>query len=172
MTLTLDRLQSLRVRDVMNRDVVCLSATQAMSAAAAVFVARGISGAPVVDEQGRCVGVISAADFVCRDGAAGKNSASTEKPAQTVPAQTIVRREPGGPWEIQEVCPDRVSAHMSPAVQAVAAHTPLVEAARIMCAQHVHRLPVLDAQGRPEGMVTSLDLVAAVVQAADEGHGY
>lgn len=164
MPVALDRLRSLRVRDVMNRHVVCVSATQAMNLAAAAFVAHGISGAPVVDEQGRCVGVISAADFVCREGAAEKDGTAAAGPA-------VVRREPHGPWEIQEVRPDRVSAHMSPAVQSVAAEAPLVEAARIMCAQHVHRLPVLDAQGRPEGMVTSLDVVAAVVQAVDERQG-
>jgi CBS domain-containing protein len=57
---------------------------------------------------------------------------------------------------------------MAPAVQGIAAHTSLVEAGRIMCAQHIHRLPVLDDQGRPQGMVTSLDIVAAVVKAVEE----
>lgn len=166
MTLALDRLQSLRVADVMNRDVVSVSATQAMSAAAVVFVEHGISGAPVIDEQGRCVGVISAADFVRRDGAAEKGPLST-----AACAPTVVRQAPHGPWEIHDTCPDRVSTHMSSAVQAVTARTPLVEAGRIMCAQHVHRLPVLDAYGRPQGMVTSLDLVAAVVQAVHECNG-
>jgi CBS-domain-containing membrane protein len=165
MTFALDRLESLRVGDIMNRDVVSVSAAQDMSAAAAVFVEHGISGAPVIDEQGRCVGVISAADFVRRDGAAKNGSIST-----ACCSPTVVRQEPHGPWEIHDVFPDRVSAHMSSAVQAVAVRTPLVEAGRIMCAQHVHRLPVLDAHGRPQGMVTSLDLVAAVVQAVHEHH--
>src|SRR5262249_11760543 len=97
MTLILDRLQSLRVSDVMNRDVVSVSAAQTMGAAAAAFAAHGISGARGVDEQGRCVGVISAADFVRCDGANDKSPA-----ARAACGPTVARREPNGSWEIHE----------------------------------------------------------------------
>ncbi len=163
MTAVLDRLQSLRVSDVMSRHVVPLYAHQTMGEAAAVFVEHRISGAPVLDEQGRCVGILSTADFVCADGRPGENATSI-----TAGGTAVTRQDPNGPWEIRDVFPDRVSAHMAPAVQGVAAQTALVEAGRIMCAQHIHRLPVLDDQGHPQGMVTSLDIVAAVVQAVEE----
>jgi CBS-domain-containing membrane protein len=154
-------LQSLRVADVMSRQVVQLYAHQTMGQAAAVFAEHGISGAPVLDDQGRCVGILSTADFVCR-GTPGEAASITA--GQT----TVTRQGPNGPWEIRDVSPECVSAHMAPAVQGIAAHTSLVEAGRIMCAQHIHRLPVLDDQGRPQGMVTSLDIVAAVVKAVEE----
>ena len=146
MAAVLDRLQSLRVADVMNRHVIPVSGQQTMSEAAAVFVEHRISGAPVVDEHGRCVGILSATDFVGRERerAAGAVGAAGDKV---------------------------VSAHMNAAARTVSAETSLVEAARIMCAQHVHRLPVLDAQDRPRGMITSLDIVAAVVQAVEEQRG-
>jgi CBS domain-containing protein len=44
----------------------------------------------------------------------------------------------------------------------------LLKAGRIMWAQHVHRLPVVNSQRRVVGMITSSDMVAALVQAADE----
>jgi predicted transcriptional regulator len=44
----------------------------------------------------------------------------------------------------------------------------LLHAARIMCDQHIHRLIAVDRIGRPEGIVSSLDVVAALVQAVDE----
>jgi len=163
MATALDRLRSLRVADVMNRQVVPVQAQQTMSEAAELFVSRRISGAPVVDEMGRCVGILSAADFVCRESAAAHGStfhAACEK--------AVVRQSPNGPWVIQDVLSDRVSAHMTPAVQTVDSNSPLVEAGRIMCTQHIHRLPVLDAAGHPLGMLTSLDIVAAFVTAVDE----
>jgi CBS domain-containing protein len=163
MATTLDRLRSLRVADAMNHQVVPIMADQTMSDAAALFKERHISGAPVVDREGRCVGVLSAADFVSRDSDSGGVATSL-----TASEKTIIRRAPGGPWEIQDVFPDRVSAHMTPAVQSVAATISLVEAGRIMCSQHIHRLPVLDADGHPRGMLTALDIVAALVQAVDE----
>jgi CBS domain-containing protein len=163
MAAVLDRLQSLRVSDVMNRQVVPVGVHQTMREAAAIFVQHHISGAPVVDEEGRCVGVLSAADFVHRDRPTGQET-TTLAAGETA----VVRHTPNGPWELQDESPDLVSAHMAPAVQSVTAQTSLVEAARMMCTQHIHRLPVLDAAGHPQGMITSLDIVAAVVQAVEE----
>jgi CBS domain-containing membrane protein len=69
---------------------------------------------------------------------------------------------------IADVFDDLVMARMTPAVQTVRADVPLLKAGRIMWAQHVHRLPVVDSQGRVIGIITSSDMVAALVQAADE----
>ena len=80
----------------------------------------------------------------------------------------IVRDRPDGIWCFEDVYQERVVAHMSRALQTLDAHTPIAEAARIMCAEHIHRLPVLDEHGHPVGMVTSLDIAAALVQAVDE----
>jgi CBS domain-containing protein len=44
----------------------------------------------------------------------------------------------------------------------------LSHAAKIMCLQHVHRLPVVDASGKPVGIISSMDLVAALSNAAEE----
>ncbi len=163
MTVVLDRLQSLRVSDVMNRQVVSVHSHQTMSEAAAVFAQHRISGAPVVDERGHCVGVLSAADFVRREGAPDPGAVSI-----AAGNTAVARSSPAGSWEIRDVYPERVAARMAQAVQSVSARASLVDAARIMCAQHIHRLPVLDEKGRPVGMLTSLDIVAAVVQAVAE----
>jgi CBS-domain-containing membrane protein len=63
---------------------------------------------------------------------------------------------------------DTVQDHMSRSVQSVRPEQTLLTAARIMCAQHVHRLPVLDVEGRSIGLLTSMDVVAALVNAIDE----
>jgi CBS domain-containing protein len=44
----------------------------------------------------------------------------------------------------------------------------LLTAARLMCEKHVHRLPVLNLDGKPVGLITSMDVVAALVNAIDE----
>jgi CBS domain-containing protein len=163
---TSDRLASLHVADVMNPQVISLHAYQTMAEAAAIFIQRGISGAPVVDDQGRCVGILSAADFVRRE-----RSADPSQSSLSTCNQTVVRRFPNGPWVVEDMYEDRVGVHMSTTLQTVGAHVPLAYAARIMCAQHIHRLPVLDPLGRPVGMVTALDIVAAFMQGVDEARG-
>jgi CBS-domain-containing membrane protein len=57
---------------------------------------------------------------------------------------------------------------MSHAVQSIAAHRSLLAAARMMCDGHLHRLVVLDAAGRPEGMISTMDVVAALLNTVDE----
>jgi CBS domain-containing protein len=57
-------IMELTAGDVMTRELVCLSQDVSMQEAARVLVENRISGAPVVNAQGKCVGVISSSDFV------------------------------------------------------------------------------------------------------------
>jgi CBS domain-containing protein len=57
-------LQALTAADLMSRNVVPLPQEMRLRDAALVLHRARVSGAPVVDEQGRCIGVLSAADFL------------------------------------------------------------------------------------------------------------
>ena len=61
-----------------------------------------------------------------------------------------------------------IERNMTRNVQPVTSDATLIEAVRIMCAAHVHRVPMLDASNGPIGMVSSLDIVAAMVHAIEE----
>ena len=64
MIATRTNLLGLTVRDLMTTDVVYLYAEMSVKEAALVLVKHRISGAPVVDRQGRCVGVFSTTDLL------------------------------------------------------------------------------------------------------------
>ena len=66
----IEKLLKLRVTDVMVSDVVTVTANSTMSEAADVLSERQVTGAPVVDQQGRCIGVLSGSDYVLRRAAA------------------------------------------------------------------------------------------------------
>ena len=159
MNSTIERLLTLRVCDVMSRHVVSIAATKNMSEAADLLTRHFISGAPVTGPQGQCVGMLSATDFV-RCVAAAKDSALDLAP------------ERNGCQKHRHACPapatDLVASHMSALVQSVASGQPLTEAARRMCQNHIHRLVVLDDQGRPTGVLTALDIVAELLNAVEE----
>ena len=57
--------------------------------------------------------------------------------------------------------------NMASAEQSIAADASLLEAGRVMCAAHVHRIPVLDGE-RVVGIVSTMDIVAAMVNVVDE----
>lgn len=164
MNSAIERLLSLKVSDVARSDVVAVSAHAAMSEAAHTLTAHDISGAPVVDEQGRLVGVLSAFDFARR-----ARSSDAPKIATAESVSSRLRADDGDrPLEIEPLPHDMVERFMTTAVQTVTPKTSLLDAARVMCGAHVHRVVVVDADGRPAGLLTSLDVVAAVVQAVEE----
>ena len=164
MNSAIERLLSLRAQDVMRRDVVTISSNQSMPRAAHTFLQSNITGAPVVDELGHCVGVLSSVDFVRRS---QHPDASPAEGAGEI-SHVLQSDGPQGTLHIEEQQHDHVCDYMTPAVQSVDPVTPLLEVARIMCAEHVHRLIVLDERAHPIGVITSLDLVAAVAQAIEE----
>jgi len=144
MNSAIERLLSLRVADIMRRNVVTIMAAATMTEAAESFLRHKVSGVPVVDEDGHCAGVLSAADFVRRE------------------VQPLQRRTENG-----ESVED-VRTYMTPSVHSIDSDATLIDAARAMCGKHVHRLPVLDTRGKVVGVMSSLDLVAAVVHAIEE----
>lgn len=155
-----ERLRTLTVRDAMNKAVITVSAGDSMTQAGEVLRKHGISGAPVVDERGRLVGVLSARDFVPAS-ATGANWCER--------VQELVQDYPGGPYHVEERQRQSVRDVMSTAVQTVDDDLPLVAAARCLCLEHIHRVIVVDDDIRPVGILTSLDIVAALVQSFDEG---
>ena len=150
----LKRLQGLLVADVMTRDVAVIPGTAGMDEAAAILTARGASGAPVVDHRSRCIGVLSTTDFMRFD--------------ENVASRRLACREEldgVGRWELPW---NSVQRYMTVPVQSVSPAAAMMQAAELMCAEHIHRLIVLDGHETPVGLVSTLDVVSALVHAVDE----
>lgn len=64
MTTTRKPLTTLQAADLMSRDVVTIPQGMSLRAAARLLFEHQISGAPVADASGRCIGILSATDFV------------------------------------------------------------------------------------------------------------
>ena len=163
MNSAIERLLTLRVADVMNRAVITVHQTATMAQAACLLRDHEITGAPVVDGAGRCVGVLSNSDFAMRE--------STRSEAAMTAGERnriLLRTSPDDPYHEESLWDDRVESHMSPVIQTLSPQAPLMNAARSMCNQHIHRLIIVDENQRPVGIVSSLDVVAAVVAAIEE----
>ncbi len=145
-------LELLEAEDLMSRDVVTVPAGMSLRAAARLLSRARVSGAPVVDETGRCVGVLSTSDFLKLAGHVplrrGDSSISSD-------------------WQMlddKEVPEDSVAAYMTPDPVTVKADTLLPDVARRMLDAHIHRVVVLDEEDRPIGVLSSTDVLAAVAQ--------
>lgn len=61
-------LEKMTAKDIMNPDVVLVHDDMSVHELAATLTQHGISGAPVLDGDGRLVGVVSLSDIVANDG--------------------------------------------------------------------------------------------------------
>jgi CBS-domain-containing membrane protein len=166
MDIASERLSSLRVADVMNRKVVSVRSEDSLHEAARRLVALEISAAPVTDVEGRCVGMVTLRDLL------GRVVEAVPAGVSEVSAERVRHGEPEvrGLWA-ELASEGKVRDVMHSGVQTVAPEAAVLTAGRIMCVQHTHRLVVLDHQGRPVGMVSSMDIVSTLVNAMDEMHG-
>jgi CBS domain-containing protein len=163
MNSAIERFLSLRVKDVKNPHVIRIAENATMAQAAKVLEDNDITGAPVVDRDGRCVGVLSRSDFVPREGATYTVSATSDA-AFSEAAQS----QRGGAEQIEPKKNDLVCEHMSPLVRTISDEATIMSAARIMCGEHLHRLVIVDEDNHPTGVIGTLDLIAAIIAAIEE----
>jgi len=156
MLATTHDLLNLTAADLMSRDVIAIPENMSLKGAARLLRNARISGAPVVDAAGRCIGVLSAGDFVRR-------VEREDRPAGEPCAGHGLHSE----WEVidlETVPVDAVRACMSPDPVTVAPEVSISELARMMLDAHIHRVIVVDADNRPVGIVSSTDLFAAIAR--------
>ena len=165
MNSAIERLLTLRVCDIMNRNVVTVEQNQTMAEAAAVLNAHGVSGVPVVDHAGRVVGVLSNSDYTLRE---KERSQELEHGSGGPPHRVESSESDPTGVHIEAYAEDCVREHMSPLVQTVDSNATMMNAARVMCGEHIHRLVIIDETNRPVGVVSSLDIVATMVGAIEE----
>ena len=157
MTTTCKPFVELTAADVMSREVIAVPKHLSLRAAARLLSGSHISGAPVVDHTGRCVGVLSTSDFVAWVGRAG----GTPRPRGDA--------SPGAcEWEIiTTIAPveEEVRDWMTPDPVTSPPTVSVSELARAMIDAHVHRVIIAEEDGRPVGIVSSTDILAAVAYA-------
>lgn len=114
---------------------------------AELLAARAISGVPVVDDDGRPVGVVSEADLLA------KAEHQDQDGAPSWLAGPRTRRE----WEKAQAL--TAAELMSPRPVVVGPDTPLPAAARELARAGVRRLLVVDGAGRLVGVLSRRDLL-------------
>lgn len=144
------------VFQVMSREVICLKPEASIESLRATLVENGISGAPVVDDRGEVVGIVSITDVVRDQHQRGETGEVSEE--VRLEEEGGVRYSPGPGFRVME--PGATVADvMSRKVISIRENTSLAEASALMAKNHVHRLPVLSAQGKVVGLVSSLDIL-------------
>jgi len=152
----------MNVGDIMVRDVVAVGPETAVREVATLMLERRISGVPVVDAEGRVLGIVSEGDLIRRP-EIETDHARTGWLGIFVSAEDRAR--------------DFVKSHgrkageiMTRPAIGVSPGTPLTEVVRLMERSRVKRLVVVE-DGKLAGLVTRADLVRALVAHHDVALG-
>jgi CBS-domain-containing membrane protein len=150
-------LLSLTAADLMSPTVLTIPECMCIQKAAHLLAQAHVSGAPVVNTEGRCIGVISAQDFVALVDQ-GSQPSKPKQPDCFCSAWQIVNGD--------QLPEDVVGRYMTADPVTVSPGVLVGELAQMMVDAHIHRLIVLDRSSRPIGVVSSIDVLAAVARAA------
>jgi CBS domain-containing protein len=112
------------------KGAVCVAKDLEVKALTELFLERGISGAPVLDEQGRLVGVVTKSDLLV-DG--------------------LERGRGEGGVTVGDV--------MTPLVRALGDDATIGDAVTLMAEETIHMIPLVTAQGEVVGVVSALDVL-------------
>lgn len=148
-----------RVRQYMSKDVVTAYADSTVHEALALMAENRISALPVVDKQDRCVGILSTSDLVdfTLELDDGVEDLMVE---ESLSHDRLVERfaEGSGHQNIADL--------MTETVASIDPEALLPFAAREMLRHRVHRLPVVDRNGKLLGILSTLDVLAAFAEDA------
>lgn len=148
--------------DLMTKNPLSIRCDATIHEAAAFLIEREISGAPVVDDAGRAVGVISHTDIVRHDSEAGSRRSD----------DAAFYREGDGrcPPALREFIYGkqteavRVGDVMSPVVIQVSPGDSALSVVAKFLALKIHRLFVVDESGTPVGVISALDILRCLAR--------
>jgi CBS domain-containing protein len=142
-------------QDLMSSNPVSLYQGVSIQEAIALLTDRDFGAAPVIDDAGRPVGVLSRGDILVHEREQGRHA--------TLAADEDWEEKPRKPlhegFSVEVVDPTRVRDIMTPVVFTVALRTPAAKVVEQMLTLKVHRLFVVDEDLALVGVISSLDVL-------------
>jgi len=152
------KLHAATAAELMVANPISLRADANVHEALALLTDKGFSAAPVIDDAGRPIGVLSRSDLLVHDREKGDYLAPS--PAYFYEQELHTRQgKPKPGFQVENVDTTTVRDLMTPAVFAVAPSTPAAKVVGDMIGLHVHRLFVVDEDGALIGVISTMDVL-------------
>lgn len=142
------------VRDVMTRTVVALGQDAGFKEIARTMRRWKVSALPVLEGEGRVVGVVSEADLLAKEEFRGSDPRGIAETGELSGLAKAGAETAGELMSAPAVC--------------VHEDATVAEAARIMARRGIKRLPVTDSEGRLRGIVSRGDLLRVFLRDDEE----
>ncbi len=151
------------LRSIMKTDVYTLPVTATVQDAMVLFIEKGISAAPIVNEQGEPVGFISDGDILKR---LSHQTGSFVDPIVLI--ANSVRDDTAYDEKLEQLMSKRVSDVGVNRSIGVNIHADLAEVCRVLSQNHLKKVPVMEA-GHIVGIINRSDITQYSMKAYLEG---
>jgi CBS domain-containing protein len=160
-------LSEVPVTDIMTRDVVSFASDETVEVAMRRLVDAGVDAGPVVDGDGRVVGILSTGDLVVEEARLHFPTIVNFLGVNvTLPFDKKSLDE-----SVAKALGSTVGEVMTADPECLPEGSTVQDAATLLHDHNVSRLPVVDAAGRLVGIVARGDIVRAIIMASDGSGG-
>lgn len=150
-------------RHIMTPDPITVSDTLPVSSLARILFENQISGAPVTDDTGALVGVVSQSDVI-RQRAIADEEPPREKRRLTYHEMLDIGYFPNMEEVLVEAGPDEPSVGeiCTPSTITCRPDMPVLDLLDLMVSRGVHRVIVIGKDKQPIGIVSSMDVMRGI----------
>lgn len=146
----------MKTKDIMTKEVVTVKPEMTIEELARLFTKHDISGAPVVDEAGGLIGIVTENDLI-------KMEQRLHIPTIITIFDAVIYLGSSKKFEddLKRMAATKVSDIYKRDVVTITENTTIEEVATIMCEKDIHHLPVVK-KGKLMGIVGKKDIVRAI----------
>ncbi len=147
-------MSELSAKDIMSGNVITINKNASIEELSALLIENKISGVPVVDDDGIMVGIATEGDIIVKD-------TDLHFPRYFKLLDGIIYLESFTKFKnnLKKHLAIKVEEIMTLKVVSARADTPVSEIAEMMVNNRVNRIPIIDEEGKPVGIVTRADIV-------------
>ena len=151
--------KELLAKDIMTKRVITIGRDASIGELSELLVGNKISGVPVIDENGKLVGIVTEADIIVKD-------ADLHFPRYFKLLDGIIYLESLKKFKknLKKYLGVKVEDIMTDKVKVVKEDTQVSEIANIMMGSNINRVPVTDEKGGLVGIITRRDIVKSMIK--------
>jgi CBS domain-containing protein len=147
------------VQELMTKDVITVSRDTTIGELSGILIKNNITGAPVVDENGKLVGMVTDADII------------TENLDPIFPiyfdplimSYAYIDNFEKHQRDIKDYLSTRIEEIMTRRVKTIKKDTPVRDAVRVMVKDRVNRIPVVDDANKVIGILARADVLKSML---------
>lgn len=151
---------NVKVKELMTTEVVAFKPDDKIHQVAEMLRANRISGAPVIDDQRKVIGIISEADIMRLTATIPFPDIDPLNPFPVFSLSSYMKKVKKIPDEIETLFEGSVKDMMTKKPVTISPDDSISDAARLMHKNDFNRIPVVDSEGKLVGIIARGDVIS------------